>query len=230
MKVKIKCDKFSNLVSFLANTLTDAVLNFDRKGFRCFGADGVRALEVSIDSSEFEEYNAKGEKYAVSLGQFETILKRFKGSVQIAGKDPDMVFSDGSREFTLRTLDMKMVEAGELPELSLKGCPKFTIHGAELMDYLKDAQTVEADTVDFIGTGEKFCVGAEKDMFKVTVETGISVKGNFKSRYKIDYLKDGILDGMAEVRLKSGYALVIKYALTKGITAKYILAPIVEDD
>ena len=220
-------------------------LNGDGISVRAVDPANVGCVDVSLDASAFESYNADGGVIGVNLERLTDMLSMGDSGelvqLELNEETRKLDIQIGGLSYTLALIDPDSIrQEPDIPELDLPA--KVVIKGEQLdrgitaCDLVSDHITLRADEA-----GEAFYMEAQGDTDDVDLKLGNDdllsgqVNGDAQSLFSLDYLKDMSRSIGSEtavsVRIGDEFPTKLDYSLQNGhIQVQNMLAPRIQSD
>ena len=219
-------------------------LNDDGLEIRAVDPANVGMVDLSLDASAFESYEADGGVIGINLSRMQEIAKMADSgqpvSLELDEETRKLEIQIDGLEYTLALIDPDSIrQEPDIPDLDLPA--EIVIEGRDINRAVKAADMVS----DHIALGvddanETFYVEAQGDTDDVHLELDREdlidlTVGAARSLFSLDYLKDmnKAIPGDAEVTIELGeeFPLKLHFEIAEGMgNVTYMLAPRIQSD
>jgi len=231
----------------IGELIDEGIFKIDKNGLGLTAADRamVAVIDFKLPATIFDEFKVEGEQsMGVNISNFVSVLKRIKPKDKLIldlkeNKLEVIMEGESTRRFTVPLLDISEEELPPINQLDFKA--KIKVKADVLKNGIEDAGVV-SDSVVFDAKKEKFNIMASGDISsaELTLEKGnealldLSVTGDVKSRYPLDYLKKIIkaskLADEASLMWSKDYPMRIDFSSVDKVQFSCILAPRVSEE
>ena len=219
-------------------------LNEDGLAIRAVDPANVGMVDLSLDASAFESYEADGGVIGINLSRMQEISKMADAgqpiSLELDEETRKLEIQIDGLEYTLALIDPDSIrQEPDIPDLDLPA--EIVVEGRDINRAVKAADMVS----DHIALGvdeanETFYVEAQGDTDDVHLELDTEdlidlTAGPARSLFSLDYLKDmnKAIPGDAEVTVELGeeFPLKMHFDIAEGMgSVTYMLAPRIQSD
>lgn len=245
----VQATSFKSLIEALRDVLSDVNITFDSSGMRLCSMDSSQSALVfaSLDSTKFEEYHVAGDRVVVGLN-----ISSFYRLLKTAGNHDVLtlyVMHDDVHSLCvkltnteknchvvsrLRLLDLDY-ETYSVPAIDFDSV--FVMPSAELQKYIRDLKDIsEHITISCQGGDLRFTVqgdfasqewtlGSRKQGGVAFTKEHEGVSCKFKMKYLVLFTKSAVACPIAELFLKQGFPMVLRYSIGTLGRLQYAISP-----
>lgn len=231
----------------ISELVTEGIFVVNKGGMSLDATDPtmVTLVKFKLLSSVFDEFHVNdSEELSINIDSLINVLKRAKSTDVVVfelekeqNKLNVTLKNSSVRAFKIPLID---IEKSDVPDMNLDFSATIETKGSVLTDSIGDASII-TDTVVFSAASDLFSLTAEGDLSQVNVQlnkdspdvVGISVSGDAKSKYSLDYLKKierGCkISDTVKIQFGKDYPIKFVFATKDKVELSYVLAPRVED-
>ena len=234
-------------ISTIGELIDEGIFKVNKNGLSLIAADRamVAVVDFKLPATVFDDFKIEGEEsIGMNSSNLVSVLKRIKPKDKLIlelkeNKLEITMKGESTRRFTVPLLDISQEELPPIDQLDFKANIK--VKTDVLKSGVEDADIV-SDSVVFEANENKFNIRAAGDISsaELTLEKGndalldLSVTGDVKSRYPLDYLKKIIkaskLTDEARLRWSKDYPMRIDFSSVDKVQLSMILAPRVSEE
>jgi proliferating cell nuclear antigen PCNA len=238
---------FRDSISTIGELIDEGIFKVDKNGLSLIAADRamVAVIDFKLPATIFEKFDVdKEQSIAVNMTNLVSVLKRVapneKLELNLKDNKLEIIMKNSStRKFTVPLLDIAQEEIPPINQLEFNA--KVKIKADILKNGIDDADIV-SDSIVFEATKEKLNISASGDISstELTLEKGndalldLSVTGDVKARYPLDYLKKMIkaakLANDINLRWSKDYPLRMDFSSVDKVSLGFVLAPRVSEE
>ncbi len=231
----------------VSELVSEGIFQINKDGMFLAATDPtmVTMVKFKLLSLVFDEYKVDDkEELSINIESLMNVLKRAKSTDAVIlelEKDQNKLSvtlkNSSVRVFKIPLID---IEKSEVPDMALDFSATVETKSSVLTESIGDASIV-TDTVIFSAAADNFSMAAEGDLSQVNVQltknspdvVGISVSGDAKSKYSLDYLKKiekgSKVADTVKMQFGKDYPLKFTFVTKDKVELSYVLAPRVED-
>ena len=219
-------------------------LNEDGLAIRAVDPANVGMVDLGLDASAFESYEADGGVIGINLSRMQEIAKMADAgqpvSLELDEETRKLEIKIDGLEYTLALIDPDSIrQEPDIPDLDLPA--EIVVEGRDINRAVKAADMVSDHIALGVNEGdETFYVEAQGDTDDVHLELDREdlidlTAGPARSLFSLDYLKDmnKAIPGDAEVTIELGeeFPLKLHFEIAEGMgNVTYMLAPRIQSD
>ncbi len=245
-KAIVSAETLSSTLDSVSVLVDECKIHLEEEGLQIRAVDpaNVGMVDLSLDISAFESYEADGGIIGVDLSRLEDIAGMAESGqliqLELDEETRKLHIQIDGLEYTLALIDPDSIrQEPDIPDLDLPA--EIVLEGKDINRSVKAADMVSDHIALGIDEGgEFFYVSAEGDTDDVHLELTeadlIDLQlGPAHSLFSLDYLKDmnKAIPGTAEVTLELGeeFPIKIHYSFAEGQgSVTYMLAPRIQSD
>jgi DNA polymerase III sliding clamp (beta) subunit (PCNA family) len=238
--------RVNELLRLVSGIMDEVSVVFDLEGMhiRAGDASGVSMVDMDINMCEFISYDLAGQvslKRRIRLNDLNPVLKRFDkaDSVRVEDDVRGMKISTNKKYYIIPVLDEDADGKDTvIPVLEFKS--GVLVNAESMVNMVKDAKSINADTVVFCMDKKLFGVSAKSDMMYYTAsptETEYHVMARKEedslAKYSLEYLETILTDKLTTeivVYWSTNYPVSIQYIDEEGYNLAFMLAPRIESN
>ncbi|HVO78192.1 MAG TPA: proliferating cell nuclear antigen (pcna) [Methanomassiliicoccales archaeon] len=243
-QAKVKSETLKSIVDVVSTLVDEAKFNVDPKGVALKAVDPahVAMIDLKIEQSAFEEYEADETELGVDLDKIKEVLRLARGGDIISlSQDEDknrLVVDVGNVTRRMNLVDTTGMSDPKVPNLNLPA--KIALTAEELQKGIKAAESI-SDHIALTATPEGFEMVSEGDTDSVTLKlpkdklVSLDCKDNVRSLFPLDYFSNMIraipVGTVVSMNLGNDYPVKMEFTIADGKgTVSYLLAPRIESD
>jgi len=243
-QAKVKSETLKSIVDVVSTLVDEAKFNINSKGVSLKAVDPahVAMIDLKIEQSAFEEYDADETELGVDLDKIKEVLRLAKsGDVISLSQDEDknrLVVDVGNVTRRMNLVDTTGMSDPKVPNLNLPA--KIALTAEELQKGIKAAESI-SDHIALTATPDGFEMVSEGDTDSVTLKlpkdklVSLDCKDNVRSLFPLDYFSNMIraipVGTVVSMNLGNDYPVKMEFTIAEGKgTVSYLLAPRIESD
>jgi len=233
--------ELNNIFEIVDQFIEEGYLTVNENGLalKCGDRAMVCILDLSIKPNAFEQFTTeKEEKLGININSFLNVLKKAKkeDKITIGRNDSKLILTlwdyDLNRTFRIPLLDLTTEDLPQTDNLEFTG--RTEVLTKVLEQIIKDSESISDFLVVEVNENLIFTTDNDVSDYKVELDNLntnlLSLNGNGKSRYPIDYLKklidkDKKLFDSVVLNLANDYPLKIEHSLGDRVKFDFVLAP-----